>query len=73
MSYLFVKLPIVLNVLLSINREKYIEQAINSVLSQDCEFEYEIIIADEYSTDKTHSLRIKIQKEYPDKFLNKYK
>ena len=42
------------------NQEKFIEQAVGSILQQSTDFEFEIVIADDYSTDTTvavsHSL-----------------
>lgn len=40
------------------NREKYIQKCINSVLSSfaDCDFEYELIVVNNNSTDKTEEL-----------------
>lgn len=47
------------------NHEKYIEQAISSVLMQKTDFEYEILIGDDASTDRTPEILMKIQKKYP--------
>lgn len=64
----------VINPLVSIcsttfNREEYIGQAIESWLKQDTTFNYEIIISDDCSTDKT----IEVIKTYQIKFPNKIK
>lgn len=40
-------------VLVSYNQEQYIEQALQSIVMQKTEFEYEIIIGDDASSDKT--------------------
>ena len=37
--------------ILTFNHEKYISQAIESVLLQEVSFDYEIVIADDCSTD----------------------
>jgi len=42
--------------MLTYNHEKYISQAIESVLSQKVNFQYEIVIAEDCSTDKTREI-----------------
>ena len=42
------------------NHEKYIEQAIESILFQKTNFKYEIIIHDDASTDKTSNILSKL-------------
>jgi glycosyltransferase involved in cell wall biosynthesis len=49
------------------NREKYIGQAIDSWLSQETSFIYEIIISDDCSTDKTIQVIKSYQQKYPNK------
>lgn len=46
------------------NEEKYIEQAIRSVLAQTVEVD-EIIVSDDYSTDNTPAIVDGLMKEYP--------
>lgn len=43
--------PLVSVIMLSYNHERYIEQALNSVLAQKTNFEFEILIGDDASTD----------------------
>ncbi|MDR1484012.1 MAG: glycosyltransferase family 2 protein [Planctomycetaceae bacterium] len=38
------------------NREKYLEECINSVISQECDFPVEIILADDGSTDRSKAI-----------------
>jgi glycosyltransferase involved in cell wall biosynthesis len=52
--------------LITYNQEKYIERAIKSVLMQQCNFRFEIIISDDCSTDNTRS----IIDHYADKYPN---
>lgn len=52
----------------------YIRQAIDSILMQKVDFDYEIVIGDDSSTDGTKSILLEYKKKYPDKiklFLNK--
>lgn len=42
--------------LVTYNQAKYIEEAIDSILNQNIFFDYEVIIADDYSTDNTLEL-----------------
>ena len=42
--------------ILTYNQEEYISQAIDSVLDQECSFPYEIVIADDCSSDQTRSV-----------------
>jgi glycosyltransferase involved in cell wall biosynthesis len=56
------------------NHEKYIGEAIESILKQNTNFGYEIVIGEDCSTDKTKKIIIKYQKKYPNKIkliLNK--
>ncbi|MGB3653597.1 MAG: glycosyltransferase, partial [Rivularia sp. (in: cyanobacteria)] len=53
--------------LVTFNHEKFIAQAIESVLMQEVDFSYEIIIGEDFSSDKTRSIVIDYQKQYPDK------
>src|ERR1700683_2854968 len=49
------------------NQECYIGQAIESVLAQKVNFDYEIIIGDDCSTDGTRSLITEFQRLRPDR------
>lgn len=48
------------------NQEKYIAQAIESVLMQKCDEAFEILVGDDCSTDNTGTIVDKYQKQYPD-------
>lgn len=43
-------------IILTYNHEKYIKKAIESVLMQKTTFDYEVIIADDFSTDRTKEI-----------------
>jgi glycosyltransferase involved in cell wall biosynthesis len=53
--------------MITYNHEKYIAQAIESVMMQETNFDYELIIGEDCSTDSTRSICLAYQKKYPDK------
>ena len=55
--------------MLTYNHEKYIEQAIKSVLMQEVDFDYQLIIGEDCSTDNTRNIVIKYAQAYPDKII----
>lgn len=52
-------------VCLSYNHEKYIRKALNSILSQETTYSYEILINDDCSTDKSQEIIREYQRKYP--------
>jgi glycosyltransferase involved in cell wall biosynthesis len=54
--------------MITYNHERYIAKALDNVLSQSTNFDYEVIIGEDFSTDNTRSIIIDYQKRYPDKF-----
>ena len=58
--------------MITYNHEKYIEQAINGVLMQECDFEIELIISNDCSTDKTNEIVHNICQNHPKAALIKY-
>jgi len=63
----FIKEPLVSIVVITYNQEKTIAQTIESILSQYCNFSYEIIIGEDCSTDKTRDICRIYQVQYPEK------
>lgn len=60
-------------VMMTYNHERFIAQAVNSVLLQDVDFEYELLIGEDCSSDRTREILIEMQGNAPDKirlFLN---
>jgi glycosyltransferase involved in cell wall biosynthesis len=49
------------------NQEEFIAQAIDSILRQEVSFDYEIVIGEDVSTDRTREIVLELQKRYPDK------
>lgn len=62
-----VKKPLVSVGVFTYNQEQYIEQCLNSILSQKTDFDYEIIIGEDCGTDKTRAICIDYQNRYPEK------
>ena len=58
--------PLLSVCLITYNHVKYIEQAIEGVLMQKVDFPFELIIADDYSTDGTREILEVYQRKYPD-------
>src|ERR1041385_2618888 len=48
------------------NHEKFIRQALDSVAMQETNFEYEILISEDCSTDRTREIVLDFEKEHPD-------
>lgn len=48
------------------NHERFIAQALESVLMQEVDFKYEIIIGEDCSQDRTREIILAYQKKYPD-------
>jgi glycosyltransferase involved in cell wall biosynthesis len=53
--------------MMTYNHDKFIAQALDSVLMQEVNFEYEIIIGEDCSQDNTREILLKYQNKYPDK------
>jgi glycosyltransferase involved in cell wall biosynthesis len=53
--------------ILTFNQEKFIAQALDSVLEQQVSFSYEIIVSDDASTDHTPAILADYQSRYPDR------
>ncbi|MDX7998857.1 glycosyltransferase family 2 protein [Xenorhabdus sp. Reich] len=58
--------------IITYNQEKYIETCLKSLINQDCNFKYEIIIGDDSSTDETRIIIDKVSDEYPDRIKKIY-
>lgn len=53
--------------MIAYNQEKFIGQAIESVLMQEAEFEYELVIGEDCSKDQTRTILEEYQGRYPDR------
>jgi len=61
------KHPVVSVNMITYNHEPYIRQAIEGVMMQKTDFEFELVIGEDCSTDKTREICFEYQKQYPDK------
>src|SRR4051812_33144829 len=59
--------PVVSIAIRSYNHEKFIGQTIDSILMQQIKYSYEIVIADDVSTDRNRDVMLQYQKRYPQK------
>lgn len=57
--------PFVSVCIITYNQAIYIEQAINSVLDQICDFDFEVIISNDASTDDSHQLIVDLIQAHP--------
>lgn len=53
--------------MITYNHERFIAQALDSVLMQQVDFEYEIVVGEDCSTDSTRQILLEYQQNYPDK------
>lgn len=57
--------PLVSIVMVAFNHAGYIAQAIDGVINQQCDFSFELLIGEDFSTDKTREIVLDYQKKYP--------
>lgn len=50
--------------MITYNHEQYIEQAVRSVMMQETDFEYELVIGEDCSTDRTREILLRLVEEY---------
>lgn len=48
------------------NQVKYVHKALDSIFMQETSFPFEVVVADDYSTDGTRDVILDYQKKYPD-------
>ena len=53
--------------MLAYNHEKYIAEAIDSVLMQKTDFDFDIVIGEDCSTDATRRIVLEYAQKYPNK------
>jgi hypothetical protein len=55
--------------MITYNHERFIGQALESVLAQKVNFDYEIVIGEDYSTDGTRAVILDFQRRYPKRIV----
>lgn len=65
----FIQNPIVSVVIITYNQEQYIRQCIDSILNQETEYPYEIIIGEDCGIDATREICIEYQQKYPERIM----
>lgn len=55
-------------VFITYNHEPYLQQALESVLMQETDFAFEIVVGEDCSTDRTREILLAYKEKYPDKF-----
>ena len=55
--------------MITYNQERYIGQAIESILAQKVNFDYEIVIGEDCSTDGTRVVMLDFQRRYPERIV----
>lgn len=63
------KRPLVTVQVYAYNKEKYIAQCLDSILSQKTNYEYEVIVAENPGTDHTREILLNYQKRFPEKII----
>lgn len=63
--------PVISVIFITYNHEKYVEKALRSVLDQKTDFDYEVVIGEDCSTDSTREIIDRVTAEYPDKHVKK--
>ncbi|HEY3277983.1 MAG TPA: glycosyltransferase, partial [Syntrophorhabdaceae bacterium] len=55
--------------MITYNHEEFIEKALDSILMQNTNFDYEVVVGEDCSTDNTRDILIKYKQRYPEKFV----
>ena len=58
--------PLVSVLMLAYNHEQYLAEAIESVVAQQCDFPFELVIGEDASTDSTREIACAYQRRFPD-------
>ena len=53
-------------IFITYNHKAYVEKALRSVLAQETDFPFEIVVGDDCSTDGTQAIQKEYQLRYPD-------
>lgn len=61
------KKPLLTVCLLTYNHAQYVREAVDSILEQETDFAWQLVIADDHSTDGTQDILKEYQKKYPER------
>ena len=56
--------PLVSVMMVTYNHEAYVTTALDSILTQEVNFDYEVVIGEDYSTDRTRNIVLEYQQRY---------
>ncbi len=56
-------------VMITYNHERFIAQALESILAQKVNFDYEIVVGEDCSTDRTRDILMEFHRRFPDKIV----
>lgn len=65
--------PLISVMLITYNHEKYLHQCLDSVLSQQTDFDYEVVVGEDHSTDSTRQILDEYKRRYPDRIRLLYR
>lgn len=60
-----IPIPKVSVCVITYNQESYISQCLQSLVDQQTDFEFEVIVGDDFSTDRTREIVLEFQRVYP--------
>lgn len=63
----YISRPVVACGIIVYNQKQWIKQCLDGMLAQECDFPYNIVVADDCSTDGTQDVLREYQAQYPDK------
>ncbi|MBO4374693.1 MAG: glycosyltransferase family 2 protein [Lachnospiraceae bacterium] len=58
-------------IFITYNHEKYVEKALRSVLDQKTDFDFEVVIGEDCSTDRTREIMDSVINDYPERTVKK--
>jgi|GEM_PF-239436 len=61
--------PLVSVLVTTFNQEEYISRTLESILTQECSFCFEVIVGEDCSTDRTRAICEEYREKYPDKMV----
>ena len=51
------------------NHQNFIRECLQSVVEQECDFDFEVVVGDDYSTDNTRSILMRFAEKYPNMII----